>query len=109
MRCCGRAGYGGPPFNGPVFTDDLSSMQAINERYGVPEAVLRSLQAGADTALWVTTDEVPAVLDRLEKAVAAGELTMPAVDASVLRMAAVKGRSPNAGGSAGTRNMHCSR
>ena len=27
-----------------------------------------ALQAGADTALWVTTDEVPAVLDRLEKA-----------------------------------------
>ena len=68
-------GYGGPPFNGLVFTDDLSSMGAINQRYGVAEAVLRALQAGADVALWVTTDEVPAVLDRLEKAVAAGELS----------------------------------
>ena len=84
-------GYGGPPFNGPVFTDDLSSMQAISDRLGVAEAALRGLQAGADTALWVTTGEVPAVLDRLEKAVAAGELSMPQVDASVLRMAAVKG------------------
>jgi beta-N-acetylhexosaminidase len=84
-------GYGGPPFNGPVFTDDLSSMQAISDRLGVPDAALRGLQAGADTALWVTTAEVPAVLDRLEKAVAAGELSMPQVDASVLRMAAVKG------------------
>jgi beta-N-acetylhexosaminidase len=83
--------YGGPPFNGPVFTDDLSSMQAISDRMGVAEAALRGLQAGADTALWVTTDEVPAVLDRLEKALAAGELTMPRIDASVLRMAAVKG------------------
>jgi beta-N-acetylhexosaminidase len=90
-------GYGGPPFNGPVFSDDLSSMAAINERYGVPEAVLRTLQAGIDVALWVTTDEVPAVLDRLEKAVTAGELAMPAVDASVLRMAAVKGRKPECG------------
>ena len=27
--------YGGPPFNGPVFTDDLSSMQAISDRFGV--------------------------------------------------------------------------
>ena len=89
--------YGGPPFNGPVFTDDLSSMQAISDRFGVPEAVLRGLQAGADTALWVTTDEVPAVLDRLEKAVAAGELTMPRIDASVLRMAAVKGPNPHCG------------
>ncbi len=83
--------YGGPPFNGPVFTDDLSSMQAISDRFGVAEAALRGLQAGADTALWVTTEEVPAVLDRLEKALAAGELSMAGVDASVLRMAAVKG------------------
>ncbi|HEX9833089.1 MAG TPA: glycoside hydrolase family 3 N-terminal domain-containing protein [Mycobacterium sp.] len=87
-------GYGGPPFNGPVFTDDLSSMQAISDRLGVAEAALRGLQAGADTALWVTTGEVPAVLDRLEEAVAAGELSMPQVDASVLRMASVKGPHP---------------
>ena len=90
-------GYGGPPFNGPVFTDDLSSMRAITDRYGVAEAALRGLAAGADTALWITTDEVPAVLDRLEKALAAGELTMPGVDASVLRMAAVKGPNPRCG------------
>src|SRR4051812_3004034 len=89
--------YGGPGFNGPVFTDDLSSMQAISDRMGVAEAALRGLQAGADIALWVTTDEVPAVLDRLEKALAAGELTMPRIDASVLRMAAVKGPSPRCG------------
>ena len=55
------------------------------------------MQAGADVALWVTTDEVPAVLDRLEKAVAAGELSMPQVDASVLRIAAVKGPHPRCG------------
>lgn len=84
------SGYGGPPFDGPVFSDDLSSMAAINQRFGVPDAVLRALQAGNDTALWITTDEVSAVLDRLEKAVAAGELAIPAIDASVQRMAAVK-------------------
>ena len=90
-------GYKGPAFDGPVFSDDLSSMAAINQRYGVPEAVLRSLQAGTDIALWVTTDEVPNVLDRLEKALAAGELTMSAVDASVLRVAKVKGPKPDCG------------
>jgi beta-N-acetylhexosaminidase len=90
--------YGGPPFNGPVFTDDLSGMRAITDRFGVADAALRGLQAGADTALWVTTGEVPAVLDRLEKALAAGELTMSGVDNSVLRMAAVKGPSPRCGG-----------
>lgn len=91
-------GYGGPGFNGPVFSDDLSSMAAISSRYGVAEAVLRSLQAGVDVALWITTDEVPAVLDRLEQAVADGELTMPAVEGSVLRMAGIKGQSGRCGG-----------
>jgi len=90
-------GYGAPPFNGPVFSDDLSSMGAISDRYGVAEAVLRSLQAGVDVALWVTTDEVPAVLDRLEKAVAAGELPMPSVDQSVVRVASMKGRNRSCG------------
>jgi beta-N-acetylhexosaminidase len=84
-------GYGGPPFDGPVFSDDLSSMAAISDRFGVTEAVLRTLQAGTDIALWVTTKEVPAVLDRLEQALNAGELQLPAIDASVVRVAAMKG------------------
>lgn len=90
-------GYGAPPFNGPVFTDDLSSMGAISDRYGVAEAVLRALQAGTDVALWVTTDEVPAVLDRLQKAVAAGELPAQRVDDALGRVATMKGRSPACG------------
>jgi beta-N-acetylhexosaminidase len=85
--------YGGPPFGGLVFTDDLSSMGAINQRYSVADAVLRSLQAGADVALWVTTGEVPAVLDRLEQAVAAGELPLDRVNASVAKLAGLKGAS----------------
>jgi beta-N-acetylhexosaminidase len=89
--------YGAPPFNGPVFTDDLSSMRAIADRYGVAQSVLMALQAGADTALWITTDEVPAVLDRLEAAVNGGELTIDDVNQKVLRMAAVKGRSAQCG------------
>jgi beta-N-acetylhexosaminidase len=87
-------GYGAPPFSGPVFSDDLSSMAAISDRFGVSDAVLRTLQAGTDVALWVSTEEVPAVLDRLEKAVAAGELTTQRVDESLARVAAMKG--PNA-------------
>ena len=86
--------YGAPGFGGLVFTDDLSGMGAISQNYGVPAAVLKALQAGADVALWITTDEVPATLDRLEKAVANGELDMGRVDASVLRVAAAKGKSP---------------
>nr|CRL71739.1 glycosyl hydrolase family protein 3 [Mycolicibacter nonchromogenicus] len=52
--------------------------------------MLRSLAAGVDIALWVTTDEVPEVLDRLEEAVSAGELKSEAVDASLARIAEVK-------------------
>lgn len=84
-------GYGGPGFNGLVYTDDLSSMAAINQRYGVSAAVLKALQAGADNALWITTDEVPAVLDGLVKAVEDGELSMGSVDAALQRNSAVKG------------------
>jgi beta-N-acetylhexosaminidase len=93
----GGVGYGGPPFAGPIFTDDLSSMRAISDSYSVADAVLMSLQAGADTALWVTTDEVPGVLDRLQSAVNAGQLSMADVDQKVARMAATKGRSPQCG------------
>jgi beta-N-acetylhexosaminidase len=90
-------GYGGPPFDGPIFSDDLSSMAAISDRFGVAEAVLKTLQAGTDIALWVTTDEVPAVLDRLTKALNAGELKLQDVDASIVRLAKMKGVNPGCG------------
>lgn len=86
-------GYGGPPFDGPTFTDDLSSMRAINLRYSVPEAVLKALRAGADTALWISTDQVPAVLDRLENAVGSGELAEDRVEDAVRQMAVTKNPS----------------
>ncbi len=88
-------GYGGPPFGGVVFTDDLSSMGAINQHYGVAEAVLRALQAGADVALWVSTGEVPAVLDRLESAVNSGELSAQRVEDSVAKLVGLKGPNPH--------------
>jgi beta-N-acetylhexosaminidase len=72
-------------------------MRAIADRYGVAQSALMALQAGADTALWITTDEVPAVLDRLEAAVNGGELSIDDVNQKVLRMAAVKGRSQQCG------------
>jgi beta-N-acetylhexosaminidase len=93
------AGYGAPPFGGVIFTDDLSSMQAITDYYSVPDAVLMALKAGADVALWVTTDEVPAVLDRLEAAVNAGELPVDQVNAKLLRWAPAAGA--DRGGRAG--------
>jgi beta-N-acetylhexosaminidase len=90
-------GYNGPRFDGPIFSDDLSSMAAIKDHYTVPEAVLRTLQAGTDIALWITTDEVPAVLDRLQKALDAKELKMSDVDDSVRRIAKFKGPKSGCG------------
>ncbi|MGA9488693.1 MAG: glycoside hydrolase family 3 N-terminal domain-containing protein [Mycobacterium sp.] len=90
-------GYNGPAFGGPIFSDDLSSMAAIKDHYTVPEAVLRTLQAGTDVALWITTDEVPAVLARLQKALDAKELKVSDVDDAVRRVAKFKGPKPDCG------------
>jgi beta-N-acetylhexosaminidase len=90
-------GYGAPAFDGPIFSDDLSSMAAISDRFGVSEAVLRSLQAGTDIALWVTTKEVPGVLKELEQAWNDGKLDKAAVDASVVRIAKMKQVKPGCG------------
>ncbi|BAW10555.1 beta-glucosidase [Nocardia seriolae] len=84
-------GYGAAPFDGVIFTDDLGGMAAITSRMTIEEAVEKALVAGADNALWITTDAVPKVLDRLEDAVKTGRLPVAQVDASVLRMAKFKG------------------
>lgn len=84
-------GYGAAPFQGPIFTDDLSGMAAITNRMNIEDAVEAALIAGADNALWITTDAVPQVLDRLEQAVSSGRLPADRVDTSVLRMARYKG------------------
>ncbi|MGX1808528.1 glycoside hydrolase family 3 N-terminal domain-containing protein [Nocardia sp. NPDC055321] len=87
-------GYGAAPFDGVIFTDDLGGMAAITSRMSIEEAVEAALVAGADNALWITTDAVTSVLDRLEQAVSAGRLPGAQVDASVLRMAKFKGTAP---------------
>lgn len=84
-------GYGAAPFDGPVFTDDLSGMAAITSRLGIEEAVEAALVAGADVALWITTDAVPDVLDRLEDAVATGRLTDAQVNEKVATVLRAKG------------------
>ena len=84
-------GYGGSPFDGMIFTDDLSGMQAITDSYPITEAVEAALVAGVDQALWLTTDQVPAVLDHLEQSVVSGDLPAAQVDESVRTVARAKG------------------
>ncbi|MBO0853387.1 MAG: glycoside hydrolase family 3 protein [Nocardia sp.] len=84
-------GYNAQPYDGLIFTDDLSGMAAITARMGIEDAVATALEAGADDALWITTDAVTSVLNRLEQEVNSGRLPMARVDQSVLRVAAFKG------------------
>ena len=70
---------------------DLTGMAAITQHFGVADAALKALQAGADVALWITTDGIPDVLDKLEAAAKAGQLDQGQIDKSVLRVAAMKG------------------
>jgi beta-N-acetylhexosaminidase len=84
-------GYGGRPFDGPIFTDDLSGMAAISAKYGIEKAATLALAAGADIALWLSTDKVPAVLDALSAAVSSGALPGEQVDESVVRVLRAKG------------------
>lgn len=84
-------GYGAAPFTGPIFTDDLSGMAAITSRLGIEDAVKTALVAGADVALWITTDAVTSVLDNLEAAVASGELPSSRVDEAARTVLAAKG------------------
>lgn len=83
--------YHAPGFNGVVFTDDLSGMKAITDRYSIDEAVLKAIKAGADVGLWLTTDQVGTVLDTLEQAVKGGKLSTERVDRSVVRILTSKG------------------
>ncbi|MFD4366719.1 glycoside hydrolase family 3 N-terminal domain-containing protein [Rhodococcus sp. NPDC058521] len=84
-------GYGGEPFTGPIYTDDLSGMKAITDRYDIPQAVETALAAGVDVALWLTAEDVPRVLDHLESAVASGSLPQERVDEAVVAVARAKG------------------
>ncbi|MEV0945293.1 glycoside hydrolase family 3 N-terminal domain-containing protein [Rhodococcus sp. NPDC049939] len=85
------SGYGAAPFTGPIFTDDLSGMKAISDRYDIAEAVEIALESGVDVALWLTNDDVPRVLDHLESVVESGKLPQQRIDDAVLTVARAKG------------------
>ncbi|KAA0918626.1 glycoside hydrolase family 3 N-terminal domain-containing protein [Dietzia sp. ANT_WB102] len=84
-------GYGAPPFDGPIFTDDLSGMRAVTDAFPLPQAVAESLVAGADSPLWITTAGINEALDAVEHALGVGALSRVDLDRSLARMAAVRG------------------
>jgi beta-N-acetylhexosaminidase len=77
-------------FDGVVMTDDLVGMRAVTDRYDLPDAVRRAISAGADMALWVTTERVAEVLDHLERSVGDGSLAESRVNEAVGRILRLK-------------------
>ncbi len=85
-----RDGHG---FDGVVMTDDLAEMASITGRLGPDEAAVRALAAGVDVVLLAGAD-VPALLDRMEAAVAEGTLDAAQIDRSVARVLRLQGLDP---------------
>lgn len=77
---------GGLPFDGVVYTDDLSGMRAITDLMSTPEAVRAALAAGADRALWSTAPDLAEAIDLVDAAVTAGEIPVERIDDAALRV-----------------------
>lgn len=79
----------GPGFDGIVFTDDLTGMQAITDLHDGPQAVVQALRAGADAPLTSTAADVPATVDGLVAAVGNGDLDRDRLTEAADRLCAV--------------------
>lgn len=77
---------GGAPFRGVIYTDDLSGMKAITDRFTTPQAVLAAVKAGADCALWISTDSLTSAIDAVDQAVVSGEYPEAQLEDSALRI-----------------------
>jgi beta-N-acetylhexosaminidase len=85
----GAGGELGPGFDGIVFTDDLTGMQAITDLHDGPQAVVQALRAGADAPLTSTAADVPATVAGLVAAVEGGELDRGRLAEAAGRLCAV--------------------
>ncbi|MCK2199894.1 glycoside hydrolase family 3 N-terminal domain-containing protein [Corynebacterium callunae] len=77
---------GGTPYDGVIYTDDLSGMNAISANYAPADAVLAALKAGADQALWIDYSSLTAAIDRVDSAVNSGEYPREQMLASAYRV-----------------------
>lgn len=76
-------------FRGLVSTDAFN-MRGLTSRYGQGDAAVRAIQAGADILL--QPEDIPGVLDAVERAVRDGRITEARIDESVRRILAAKSR-----------------
>lgn len=83
-------------FSGLIVTDALE-MRGVSDRFGLPEAAVMAVKAGADIALIAQSafnDDAKRAVEALAEAVREGDIPMARVDASLARIAAAKGRLP---------------
>ncbi|MGP5930736.1 glycoside hydrolase family 3 N-terminal domain-containing protein [Corynebacterium glyciniphilum] len=85
----GLDGENASGFDGVVFTDDLTGMQAITDLHDGPQAVVQALRAGADAPLTSTAADVPATVDGLVAAVENGDLDRDRLTEAADRLCAV--------------------
>jgi beta-N-acetylhexosaminidase len=79
-------------FDGLVLTDDLE-MKAITQEYGLEDAAIKALQAGADMLLVChREDRQVAILEAILKGVKTGQLSEKQLDTSLLRILSFKQR-----------------
>jgi beta-N-acetylhexosaminidase len=76
-------------FRGLVSTDAFN-MRGLTSRYSQGDAALRAIDAGADILL--QPEDIPGVLDAIERAVRSGRLTEARIDQSVRRILEAKSR-----------------
>ncbi|MEQ9400185.1 MAG: glycoside hydrolase family 3 N-terminal domain-containing protein [Longimicrobiales bacterium] len=76
-------------FDGLLFTDAMA-MRAITDGYGIGEASVRAVEAGADVIL--SPRDVPAAIEAVVGAVEQGRLTPARIEASVRRILVLKAR-----------------
>ncbi|OHA03047.1 MAG: hypothetical protein A3C92_00565 [Candidatus Sungbacteria bacterium RIFCSPHIGHO2_02_FULL_53_17] len=77
-------------YSGIVITDDLA-MGAISRSYGIPDAAVRAASAGADILLAVEAlEQYDGIYQALLAAVRRGDIGAVRIDASVMRILALK-------------------
>ena len=76
-------------FTGLLFTDAMT-MGAITDAYGIGEACVRALEAGADVLL--SPKDVPGAIEAVVRAVESGRLSSGRIEASARRILEAKAR-----------------
>lgn len=62
-------------FDAVAYTDDLTGMRAITDRYTPAQAVVAALSAGADQALWSSQVDLDGIIDAVVEAADSGVIT----------------------------------